>query len=124
MINLQNIKYFFIALIFINLHAQTEPTENLNKADKLLEKKIEFNKSLGVANRWKVQVFNGKLDDSKNAYVDFKKKFNTIDATIVFTNDQYKVWVGNCRTRIETEKILAEIKKQYPNAFLVKPKIN
>ena len=114
---------FIINALHISLFAQSQSNDTAQKAANLLEKKIEFNKTLGVANRWKVQVFNGKLDDSKNAYVDFIKKFSSIDATIVFINGQYKVWVGNSRSRIQAEKILNEVKKQYTNAFLIKPKI-
>jgi len=33
----------------------------------------------------------------------------------------YKVWVGNFKTRIEAEKNLNDLKKKYPNAFLIKP---
>ena len=44
-----------------------------------------------------------------------------IDATIVFNTPNYKVWVGNFKTRIEAERYLIEIKKKYKNVLLIKP---
>ena len=52
---------------------------------------------------------------------EFKKEFNTIDGTMVYTNPNFKVWVGCFETRIEAEKALIEIKKKYPTALLIKP---
>lgn len=122
-----NFRFLFIItlaiLLPIYMIGQSSENSIEKSANELLEKKIEHNKSLGVANRWKVQIFNGKLDDSKMAYIDFKKKFMEFDATIVFSSPHYKVWIGNCRTRSEAEKILNEVKKQYPRAFLVRPRM-
>ena len=109
--------------LFTNLNAQTTELRKEDKLELLLNEKNKYNGSLGVANRWKIQVFNGKMDDSKNAYVKFKKDFKEVDATIVFSAPYYKVWVGNCRTRMEAEKILIQVKKIYPGAFLVKPRL-
>jgi len=44
-----------------------------------------------------------------------------LDATIVFNTPNYKVWVGNYRTRIEAEKNLVDIKDSYKNVLLIKP---
>jgi hypothetical protein len=52
---------------------------------------------------------------------EFKQEFAAIDATIVFNTPNYKVWVGNFRTRIEAEKTLADIKDRYKNVLLIKP---
>jgi hypothetical protein len=52
---------------------------------------------------------------------DCKQKFEDLDATIIFNTPNYKVWIGNFRTRIEAEHNLIEIKKEYENAILIKP---
>ena len=91
--------------------------------EELIPAKTRFNAGVGVAERWKFQTFSGTLDASKNAYVDFRKANRSIDATIVFAQPHYKVWVANTRTRIECENILESIKKTYPSVFVVKPKL-
>jgi hypothetical protein len=51
----------------------------------------------------------------------FKQEFKEIDATIVFNTPNYKVWVGNFKTRMEAERNFVEIKKKYKNVLLIKP---
>ncbi|WP_333878563.1 SPOR domain-containing protein [Flavobacterium sp.] len=91
------------------------------KFEQLLNEKRKINSSITINDRYKIQVFNGDSENSKKTLIDFKKEYKTLDATIVFSTPQYKVWVGNFKTRIEAEKNLELLKKRYPNAFLIKP---
>jgi hypothetical protein len=44
-----------------------------------------------------------------------------MDGTIIFNTPNYKVWVGNYKSRIEAERNLIDIKKMYPNVHLIRP---
>ncbi len=87
----------------------------------MLNEKRKINTSITINDKYKIQVYNGDSETSKRTLSEFKKEFKSCDGTIVFNTPAYKVWVGDYRTRIEAERNLAEIKKKYPNAFLVKP---
>ena len=91
------------------------------KFEQLLNEKRKINSSITINDRYKIQIFNGDSENSKKTLIDFKKENKNLDATIVFSTPAYKVWVGNFKTRIEAEKNLNELKKKYPNAFLIKP---
>ena len=65
--------------------------------------------------------FSGFCETAKKTLSEFKQEFAAIDATIVFNTPNYKVWVGNFRTRIEAERNLADIKDRYKNVLLIKP---
>ena len=91
------------------------------KFEQLLNEKRKINSSITINDRYKIQIFNGDSDNSKKTLIDFKKDNKDMDATIVFSTPLYKVWVGNFKTRIEAEKNLNNLKKKYPNAFLIKP---
>lgn len=91
------------------------------KFEQLLNEKRKINSSITVNDRYKIQIFNGDTENSKKTLIDFKRENKNIDATIVFSTPLYKVWVGNFKTRIEAEKNLSDLKKKYPNAFLIKP---
>ena len=91
------------------------------KFEQLLNEKRKINSSITINDRYKIQIFNGDTESSKKTLMDFKKENKDMDATIVFSTPQYKVWVGNFKTRIEAEKNLNDLKKKYPNAFLIKP---
>ncbi|MCF6128446.1 SPOR domain-containing protein [Flavobacterium sp. AS60] len=91
------------------------------KFEQLLNEKRKINSSITINDRYKIQIFNGDTENSKKTLLDFKRENKNIDATIVFSTPLYKVWVGNYKTRIEAEKNLNDLKKKYPNAFLIKP---
>ena len=92
-----------------------------SKFEQMLAEKRRINSSLTVNDKYKIQVYNGDSETSKKTLADFKREFKNYDATIVFSTPSYKVWAGNFQTRIEAERNLAEVRKKYPNAFLVRP---
>jgi hypothetical protein len=91
------------------------------KFEQLLNEKRKINSSITINDRYKIQIFNGDTENSKKTLSEFKRENKNMDATIVFSTPLYKVWVGNFKTRIEAEKNLNDLKKKYPNAFLIKP---
>lgn len=91
------------------------------KFENLLNEKRKINTSLTVNDSYKIQIYNGGSEIAKKTLIEFKQNFTDIDATIVFNTPNYKVWVGNFRTRIEAERNLVEIKKKYNNVLLIKP---
>ena len=91
------------------------------KFEQLLNEKRKINPSLAVNDSYKIQIYNGGSENAKKTLNEFKQEFAAIDATIVFNTPNYKVWVGNFRTRIEAERNLADIKDRYKNVLLIKP---
>lgn len=120
-----NLLYFFILCIFFgNKMNGQERKSNLildPKIDQLLKEKRKINIGLVSNDTYKIQIFYGNSDDSKKKLQEFKREFIDFDGTIVYTNPNYKVWVGNFETRIEVEKAILEIKKKYPTALIIKP---
>ena len=91
------------------------------KIERLLAEKRKINSSITITDKYKIQLFSGENETAKKTLVDFRKEIKNLDATIVFNTPSYKVWIGNFKSRIEAEKALFDLKKRYPNAFLVKP---
>lgn len=120
-------KFIFTFLIFsfsiVCIKAQTQNgnVSQDSKFEQLLNEKRKINTSLTINDSYKIQIFNGNSDKAKQTLADFKQNFSDIDATIVFNTPNYKVWVGNFKTRIEAERNLIEIKKVYNIVNLIKP---
>ena len=91
------------------------------KIERLLTEKRKINSSITITDKYKIQLFSGENDMAKKTLVEFRKENKLLDATIVFSTPSYKVWIGNFKSRIEGEKTLADLKKKYPNALLIKP---
>ncbi|REH00189.1 SPOR domain-containing protein [Flavobacterium aquicola] len=91
------------------------------KFEQLLTEKRKSNPNLSYNDRYKIQIFNGVSETAKKTLSEFKQEFKNLDGTIIFNTPNYKVWVGNFRTRMEAERNLVDIKKRYKNVFLIKP---
>ncbi len=91
------------------------------KFEQLLNEKRKINTSLAVNDSYKIQIYSGSSENAKKTLTEFRQEFKDIDATIVFNTPNYKVWVGNYKTRIEAEKTLGNIKDRFKNVFLIKP---
>jgi uncharacterized protein YxjI len=105
------------------MHAQTASVTVSQdpEFEQMLNEKRRINSSITVNDRYKIQIYNGESETSKRVLADFKRDFRHLDGTIVFSTPAYKVWVGNFKSRIEAERSLAELKKRYPNALMIKP---
>jgi vancomycin resistance protein YoaR len=121
-------KTIILSFIFICLSICYAKAQDQNititqdpKFEQLLNEKRKINTSLTVNDSYKIQIFSGNSENAKKTLNEFRQEFSTIDATIVFNTPNYKVWVGNFRTRIEAEKTLADIKNRYKNVLLIKP---
>ena len=99
-----------------NLTVNNDP-----KFEQLLTEKRKLNSNLNYNDRYKIQIFNGVSEIAKKTLTEFKQEYKNLDGTIIFNTPNYKVWVGNFRTRMEAERYLAELQKKYKNVFLIKP---
>lgn len=120
-----NLLFFFILSLFLGqkMMAQDLKSNIIQdpKIDQLLKEKRKINTGLVSNETYKIQIFYGNSDESKKRLQEFKKEFKDLEGTIVYTNPNYKVWVGNFETRIEVEKAMVEIKKRYPTSLIIKP---
>lgn len=91
------------------------------KFNQLLSEKRKINTSLNIYDSYKIQIYNGANENAKKILNEFKQSFLDIDATIIFNTPNYKVWIGNFKTRIEAENFLLTINKRFKNALLIKP---
>ena len=120
-------KAFFISLtLFISCFNATAQGGNIivnqdAKFEQLLNEKRKINISNSINDGYKIQIFSGENEKAKNTLNEFRQEFREIDGTIIFFTPNYKVLVGNFRTRIEAEKNLIEVRKRYNNVHLIKP---
>ncbi len=101
-----------------------EGTVNLNqdkKIETLLDLKKQMNKSENDSDRYKIQIYNGNRNGAQIAQKDFKESFSDWSSTDKYEEPNFKVWVGNFRTRLEADRALKRIKTKFPSAFIFKP---
>jgi hypothetical protein len=113
----------FITISSLTLSAQEATVTVVQdpKFEQLLNEKRKINSSITINDRYKIQIYNGDSETAKKTLSEFRKEYKNYDGTIVFSTPTYKVWVGNFRSRVDSERSLADLKKKYPNALIVKP---
>ena len=120
-----NLLYFFILSSFLCLSSRAQDGKTSvsvdPKIDQLLKEKRKLNTGLFLNEGYKIQIFYGNSEESKKKLQEFKKEFKDLDGTIIFNSPNYKVWIGNFKTRIEVERAMVDIKKKYPTALIIKP---
>ncbi|WP_297867792.1 SPOR domain-containing protein [uncultured Flavobacterium sp.] len=120
-----NLLYFFILSTFFCVKTVAQDSKITTtidpKIDQLLKEKRKLNTSLFLNEGYKIQIFYGNSEESKKKLQEFKKEFKDLDGTIIFNSPNYKVWIGNFKSRIEVERAMIEIRKKYPSALIIKP---
>lgn len=115
--------YIVIILLgsFTNLAAQEGIVEvhQDKQIDALLRVKKEVN---ATAANYKIQIYNGNRSGAEKAQTEFRNAFGEWPSTKEYETPNYKVWVGNFKTRLEADRALVKIKRKFANAFYFKPK--
>jgi ribosome biogenesis protein Nip4 len=117
------LQLILLALIFSFISKKTfsQTIEKDPRIEPLLKEKRKISTDVTINDLFKIQIFIGKIDESKRTLNEFLASFKELEGTIVYNNPTYKVWVGPFKTRIEAEKAMLDIKKKYPLALLIKP---
>ena len=105
-----------------DIHAQ-EGTVNIQqnqKVEKLMEVKAELNENNKIRDRFVIQLFNGDNGEANEVIQEYRKTYE-YPSQITYEAPNYKVWIGNFRSRLEADRALLKIKENYPSAFIPKP---
>lgn len=99
-----------------------------SRIDTLLSKHLELNKEYIQIEGWRINIFFEAGNYSKRLAVEAKSQFvnrySDVSCYLIFQEPYYKVRIGDYRTKMEAEKFLKKIERQYPNAFVIKDNIN
>ncbi|NQX86094.1 MAG: SPOR domain-containing protein [Flavobacteriaceae bacterium] len=122
----QHIRLSFFSILitfttYISCHAQ-EGSVTVNQ-DHEIKQLLALKKDLNTSKlNYKIQIFNGSHSGALKAKSDFEKLFTEWDIDLQYETPNYKIWIGDFRTRLEADRALVKVKKEIPNAFIFKPK--
>lgn len=105
----------------LNVHAD-------QRIDNLVHLHIAYNEAFPVMDGYRIHIYmqsgNVALDRAEEMKLEFEGKYKDIPAYVTFAEPYYRVRVGDFRTRLEASKFLQRIDRKYPNAWVIKEKIN
>ena len=127
-------KYFaillFIMLQINSLFAQHDSVGKVeiiqsNEIDKLLLKHLQINSENESIDGYRIQIhFGGEREKAKTIKTKFLQQFPDVAAYEVYQQPNFKVRVGDFRTRLEAQKFMSEINMYFPSAFIVADEIH
>lgn len=98
------------------------------RLDKMLDWHIEKNKNREGMEGFRVEIFFSSSPDAKEKALetkaDFLSEYPEFPVHIKFIAPNFRVRVGDFRTKNEAWKLYKEIKRNYPTAFVVPDIIN
>ncbi|MGA2822471.1 MAG: SPOR domain-containing protein [Bacteroidales bacterium] len=99
-----------------------------DKVDLLVSKHIQINQNRKSMEGYRIQIFfdsgNNSKTKAQSIYEGFKAKYPDIGAYLSFKSPNYKVRVGDFRTRLDAQRFLNDIIDEYPNAWIIADMIN
>jgi hypothetical protein len=72
---------------------------------------------------YRVQIFFGKRDEAREKKVEFLQKYPDVGAYISYLAPNFRLRVGDFRTKIACEEFKREISEDFPASYIVKDKI-
>ena len=98
------------------------------KVDLLVSKHIQINQNRSGIDGYRIQIFFDSGTNSKtraqSIFDSFKNKNPETDAYLTFKAPNYKVRVGDFRTKLDAQRFLNSIIGEYPNAWVIEDMIN
>jgi hypothetical protein len=111
-----------------NTHESLHQSLNINKdsrLDKLIDWHIQNNKRREGIEGYRVEIFFSTNDKQKalDKKVEFLSKYPEYNVHVLFISPNFRVRVGDFRTKNEALKLFKKIEKDYRGAFVVKDNI-
>lgn len=113
----------FTGLVSFNMAAQSG-TVTIHQDDRigeLAELKNRLVKENKLHEGFTIQLYNGEVKTANDIIKEYKATYDGWPATITYQTPNYRVWVGNFSTRLEADRALIKIQKDFPNAFVLRP---
>lgn len=91
--------------------------------DSLIARYRRLNEEFPGIEGYRVQLFFGERDKAEKLKEDFKREYGEVSAYIDYLAPNFRLRVGDYRTRIEAYRLMQEIGGDFGRAYIVRTKI-
>ncbi|MDX6747956.1 SPOR domain-containing protein [Polaribacter sp. PL03] len=96
----------------------SQNTTNSSKEVKiLLKKKRSYNKTVGYG--YSIQIYYGNERSAKSKHARFKVLYPRVSTKLVYNNPEWKVQVGNYKTKLEADRANLIFKKEFSGTIVI-----
>jgi hypothetical protein len=98
------------------------------RIEQLMNKHIQASQAIKTMDGFRIQLFSDSGNNSKTraqtVYDEFMARFPETGVYLTFKSPNYKVRIGDFRTKLDAQRFLNELSGDYPNAFIINDQIN
>jgi hypothetical protein len=126
---MKGVLFFGLMMFAVNALAQEVTTNNKDstviitrdsKFDEVVAKQKELNIMTPTMHGYRIQIYFGSIrQKGEELKLDFMGKYSNVPAYFSYQQPNYKVRVGDFRTRFEAQKFMSELEGKYPTLFIV-----
>lgn len=111
-----------VVILLSSFGLKAQEKEQIQKPDSVLiqefiAKKRAFNKEFGYG--FRIQLYNGFEVEAKKIQAKFKLDYPDLKTYLVYRQPEWKIQVGHYKTKLEADRNLLNIKKDFPYAIVV-----
>ncbi|MDG1528897.1 MAG: SPOR domain-containing protein [Polaribacter sp.] len=117
MMNIKSVLTSFLITVILGTMSVNGQTNASDQVKSLIKKKVQYNKKNGYG--FRIQLDNGLETTIKTTQSKFRLEHPTTKTYILFESPEWKVQIGDYKTRLEAVKILNGIKLNFPLAIIV-----
>ena len=118
---------FFVFFVFAsNLFAQEGKVSLIQdwRLEKLVNKQVEINLAKRKINGFRIQIHFGiQREPAKEIKSKFLLKYPETEAYEIYKQPNFKIRVGDFRTKLDAFRFLKQIQVDFPNSFIVADEI-
>lgn len=112
-----------LVLVFFTTIISAQNTQTGVDQPKAIGQLLEFKKDLSAIDFFKIQIYSGSdPSQAEKKKIEFMEIFDQWPVIIAFQTPNYKVWIGNFRNRIEADRAVVKLKKDFPEPLIIQPK--
>lgn len=90
---------------------------------KMIERKINYNATIDTkTNNYRIQLFYGSESGAIRTQAKFEELFPNTTSDLEFDSPNWKIKVGNYKTRLIADKHLQTIIQEFDDAIVIEPK--
>lgn len=92
-----------------------------SRIKKLLSIKTAMDKKGSLSDNYRIQLYYGNNNEAQKILKKAQEEFTQWTASIIWETPNFKVWLGNYRSKLEVDRALKVVKKTFKTAFSFKP---
>ena len=109
---------FLIILLTTSYSGYSQNTTNKSKEIKsIISKKRSFNSTYGFG--YRIQLYNGNEQKARKIKAHFTVEFPGNFSKLVYNAPEWKVQVGNYKTKLEADKYLIKFQEKFSGIIVV-----